>query len=209
MVEPLTLTTVSTVILTEGIKFLYGQATEALKAWRGRQQRRQDTTAPTPLPVSTNALEGSSDAWRFYDMERMPATRIQAQRSAPGCQSFGKASNRSTSVTASVWRASMSCDAFSKGPSTSATRQRRDAAAVGHSDRLEGVVEVNGVTGLVAGVHADRVPSDWSSLPRWGTGRSRRCPGSGVWCPGLVAVIATGAPPPASSKSSGTESDEK
>ena len=42
MVEPLTLTTVSTVILTEGIKFLYGQATEALKAWRGRQQRRQE-----------------------------------------------------------------------------------------------------------------------------------------------------------------------
>lgn len=34
MSDPLTLTVVGTIVITEGIKFLYSQATEVLKIWR-------------------------------------------------------------------------------------------------------------------------------------------------------------------------------
>ena len=40
MVDPLTLSTIGAVALTEGIKFLYEQAGEVLKRWRERKDAR-------------------------------------------------------------------------------------------------------------------------------------------------------------------------
>jgi hypothetical protein len=52
MPDPLTLTVLGGVAATEGIKFLYGQATELLKAWRERR-RKVDAgdTPPSQLTV--------------------------------------------------------------------------------------------------------------------------------------------------------------
>jgi hypothetical protein len=53
MPDPLTLATVSAVALTEGIKFLYGQAGEALKRWGKRKLTKTATAEPTMAePVS-------------------------------------------------------------------------------------------------------------------------------------------------------------
>ena len=45
MSEPLTLTGVGVVVLTEGIKFLYAQAGESLKRWRERNRDAKTAAA--------------------------------------------------------------------------------------------------------------------------------------------------------------------
>ncbi|MGZ3626949.1 MAG: hypothetical protein ACXVDN_04660 [Ktedonobacteraceae bacterium] len=44
MVDPLTITTIGAVAITEGIKFLYGQAGEILKRWRDRKDAAKDAS---------------------------------------------------------------------------------------------------------------------------------------------------------------------
>ena len=44
MVDPLTLSAIGAVAITEGIKFLYGQASELLKRWRGRKDAAKDAS---------------------------------------------------------------------------------------------------------------------------------------------------------------------
>ena len=52
MLEPLTLSALGAVALTEGIKFLYAQAGDVLKRWRERKEAAQGT-APHPLPAES------------------------------------------------------------------------------------------------------------------------------------------------------------
>lgn len=56
MLEPITLSAVSAVALTEGIKFLYEQAGEVLKRWRERKKAASKDTA-TNLPKETIAVK--------------------------------------------------------------------------------------------------------------------------------------------------------
>ena len=51
MPDPITLTVIGTVALTEGIKFLYGQAGEILKRWRERKKDAEAKTSAKPAPV--------------------------------------------------------------------------------------------------------------------------------------------------------------
>ena len=55
MVEPLTLSVLGAAALTEGIKFLYGQAGDVLKRWRERKNTGEGPRAdePEPLQVDT------------------------------------------------------------------------------------------------------------------------------------------------------------
>jgi hypothetical protein len=56
MAEPLTLALVGSMILTEGIKFLYAQAGDALKRWRERKDKQaQGSAGPptTPVPIAS------------------------------------------------------------------------------------------------------------------------------------------------------------
>ena len=54
MPDPITLTTVGTIVLTEGVKFLYKQATEVIKTWLGRKKEGKKEKIPmgTRLPSS-------------------------------------------------------------------------------------------------------------------------------------------------------------
>jgi hypothetical protein len=59
MPDPFTLSVLGAAAATEGIKFLYGQASDLLKAWR---DRRKDGGGPTELAVpirSSKDLEGT------------------------------------------------------------------------------------------------------------------------------------------------------
>jgi hypothetical protein len=62
MADPVTLAAVSAVALTEGIKFLYGQAGEALKRWQEQKKARTAATAspaePVPVTLPATAFEG-------------------------------------------------------------------------------------------------------------------------------------------------------
>ena len=59
MADPLTLTAVGAVVLTEGIKFLYQQAGEVLKRWRERKEAgKSATTEPAEVELPSDAFEG-------------------------------------------------------------------------------------------------------------------------------------------------------
>jgi hypothetical protein len=59
MADPLTLTAVGAVALTEGIKFLYGQAGEALKQWRERKAAgKAAEVEPVDVQLPTDAFAG-------------------------------------------------------------------------------------------------------------------------------------------------------
>lgn len=55
MADPLTLTVLGAVAATEGIKFLYGQASELLKAWRERRASVEELVVPV---IATEVLDG-------------------------------------------------------------------------------------------------------------------------------------------------------
>src|SRR5258708_39898262 len=44
MIDPLTISAIGAVAITEGIKFLYGQAGELLKRWRERKDAAKDAS---------------------------------------------------------------------------------------------------------------------------------------------------------------------
>jgi hypothetical protein len=63
MADPLTLAAVGAAVLTEGIKFLYGQAGEALKRWRERKAAKVtvtpgETTEPVEVELPARAFDG-------------------------------------------------------------------------------------------------------------------------------------------------------
>jgi len=59
MADPLTLTAVGAVALTEGIKFLYGQAGDALKRLRARKAEGKSATAePVEVQLPSDAFAG-------------------------------------------------------------------------------------------------------------------------------------------------------
>ena len=59
MADPLTLTAVGAVVLTEGIKFLYQQAGEVLKRWRERKDAgKSATTEPAEVELPSTAFDG-------------------------------------------------------------------------------------------------------------------------------------------------------
>lgn len=60
MSDPLTLAAVGAVALTEGIKFLYGQAGEALKRWRERKAAgaTPEVAEPVQIALPAAAFEG-------------------------------------------------------------------------------------------------------------------------------------------------------
>jgi hypothetical protein len=58
MVDPFSLGALGAVAATEGIKFLYGQATEVIKRWRDRKAGKE-AEAEAPIPVTgAEVLEG-------------------------------------------------------------------------------------------------------------------------------------------------------
>jgi hypothetical protein len=92
MADPLTWGVLGALVATEGIKFLYGQATEVLKRWRDRKAGRE-AEAQTPIPVPAHPpLEGTIEppTVDFDAVERLHDD-IKALRSALGDYADGLA----------------------------------------------------------------------------------------------------------------------
>jgi hypothetical protein len=54
--DPLTLSVIGAVALTEGIKFLYGQAGDVLRRWRERKRAAADPVSAESAPIESVAL---------------------------------------------------------------------------------------------------------------------------------------------------------
>src|SRR5258707_471843 len=81
MPDPLTLTLVGSVALTEGIKFLYGQAGEIMKRWRERRAANLDESKPAqPTDVRLpEAFDGqlTEPEIHFDEVERLQHSLIE------------------------------------------------------------------------------------------------------------------------------------
>ncbi|MDM0030059.1 hypothetical protein [Variovorax saccharolyticus] len=64
MPEPITLTVVGTAVVLEGVKFLYGQAAEAIKRWRESRN-----AAPTVKPAPAEAVPSKVFAGQLAPLE--------------------------------------------------------------------------------------------------------------------------------------------
>jgi hypothetical protein len=78
MVDPITLTSVGTVVIAEGIKFLYGQATELLKRWRDRSESDAAAavaTEPTGLVLPSDVFDGQlvNPVIHYIELEKVRA----------------------------------------------------------------------------------------------------------------------------------------
>jgi hypothetical protein len=72
--DPLTVSAIGAVALTDDIKFLYGQAGEALKRWRERRSSgKADTVAPAEAQLPSSAFEGQlkDPAYNVEVVERL------------------------------------------------------------------------------------------------------------------------------------------
>jgi hypothetical protein len=68
MADPLTLAAVGALALTEGVKFLYGQAGEVLKRWRERKAagERPGGSAPVQVVLPADAFDGQLNEPRLH-----------------------------------------------------------------------------------------------------------------------------------------------
>src|SRR3954454_19751265 len=70
MPDPITLGSLGTVVLSEGIKFLYGQATDLLKRWRDHSQNPdKPVSEPVQVPLPPGAFAGQLADPRVYYQE--------------------------------------------------------------------------------------------------------------------------------------------
>jgi hypothetical protein len=158
MIEPLTLAAVGSVVLTEGVKFLYGQAAEAIKTWRARQQGRQEVPATTPPSLPATALEGRLDT------------------SSPDLERVGRLESRLRELRHEIsdWAQDLEpIDISNSGRLASVDELRRllesiygqritfkgEARLPSGTPIVEGEVGVDRVAGTVAGVDTDAVPA--------------------------------------------------
>jgi hypothetical protein len=84
VVDPISGAAIGAVVLTEGIKFLYGQATELLKRWRERRDSATATPAPEPiLRPPADLIEGSVEPARpdYGRLERLQPELQELRRS--------------------------------------------------------------------------------------------------------------------------------
>jgi hypothetical protein len=107
MTDPITLTLVGTVVLTEGIKFLYGQAGELLKRWRDRKDAAAPEAAQpieTPLKAAPEIFAGTiaplvADVDRLRSLEpELRKLRSALANYADGIDKIDASDNRLVSV---------------------------------------------------------------------------------------------------------------
>ena len=82
MTDPLSMSSVDNVVLTEGIKFLYGQAGEVLKRWRERRRadgaQGEDARLRPPEGLLDSPVEQTEP--RDDDADRLEVDLYQARR---------------------------------------------------------------------------------------------------------------------------------
>jgi hypothetical protein len=155
MGDPLTIGMIGAAALTEGIKFLYGQAGEALKRWRERRAGREPVKVE-PVDVELPAaFEGGLTEPRLYleAVERLePDLRDLRAAVADYAQGIDEPDprNRELLETVDALRRAMEAVYRQRLVFKGEPIPRQDIQAVGEAD-------VEEVLGYVAGLRARRV----------------------------------------------------
>jgi hypothetical protein len=78
LVDPFTLGAVGAVALTEGIKFLYGQAGDVLRRWRERKDAAAEASSAQPPPSATEPVKLELPRAAFEGQLRDPKLHFDA-----------------------------------------------------------------------------------------------------------------------------------
>lgn len=159
MSDPLALTAVGTLVLTEGIKFLYTQAGDVLKRWRERRDAKQkDEQLNEAVPVDVklpDAFEGQLDETKihFDAVERLAedvsALRKEVSDYAEGIELIDV---QDVNLLANVDALRQVLEAIYQQRITFKGEQRQASGPV-----VEGQIEVKQVSGYVAAIRAQRI----------------------------------------------------
>lgn len=154
VVEPITLAAVSALTLTEGVKFLYGQAGDFLRMWRERKRAGKSTPPPAPVRLP-DALEGRlEDAAPDIDIvERLSDELAELRRAFLAIADEGEEIDPTDEDTLIAVDALRSAVEAVYGRSLTFRGESR----TGGGAEVHTRVEVETVQGRVAGLRARRV----------------------------------------------------
>jgi hypothetical protein len=158
MPEPVTLAVVATSVVTEGIKFLYGQAAEAVKRWReSPKDAGASQTAPAKVTPPPQIFDGPLEPLNFHlgQVERLEK-ELLILRSALTDQANGLASvntnDRALLETIDAFRQAM--EAVYQQRLTFVGEQRPRSGPV-----VEGTIDVPLIAGTAAAIRARLIAS--------------------------------------------------
>jgi hypothetical protein len=156
--DPLTLTVVATCVVTEGIKFLYGQAAEAVKRWReSPKDAGASKTAQAKVTPPPQIFDGPLEPLEFHlgQVEQLEK-ELLTLRSALADQADGLASvhadDRALLETIDAFRQAM--EAVYQQRLTFVGEQRPQSGPV-----VEGTIDVAVIAGTAAAVRARLIAS--------------------------------------------------
>lgn len=159
MSEPLTLALVASSVVTEGIKFLYGQATEALKTWREARKdaakARIVSSASQPSPTlfvgQLGPLEIHLDAVEPLEKSLLSLRQILAAH-ADGLETVDETTDTTLLEAVDTLRQSM--EAIYHQRLTFVGEQRAESGPI-----LDGTLNVERIAGQAAAIEARLVLS--------------------------------------------------
>jgi hypothetical protein len=176
--EPISLV-LGTVALTEGVKFLYGQAGEVLRRWRERKAGRADGDEPVPLDSSLLAGELEPARVDYQTVERLEGELRQlAGRLGNYANGLEEIEPKDTEALEAadalrralevVYRQRITFRGEDRPPSGPVVIGRAEVdrvigdvagvrARVVRGGRVEGEVEADEVTGRASGVDVDTI----------------------------------------------------
>jgi hypothetical protein len=157
MPEPLTLATVAGAIVTEGIKFLYGQAAEAIKRWRDEKDKpsKSDTV---PVHISPPAIfEGAFEPLTIHvdKLEALEDHLLNLRRAvsnyADGVEVVDMGDHELLETVDALRRA---MEAVYQQRLTFKGERRQPSGPV-----VEGTIDANSIAGIAAAVEARLIAS--------------------------------------------------
>lgn len=152
MTDPLTLTAVGSTVIAEGIKFLYGQAAEAVKRWRERKDAYVPAKTVATKAVPPPVFEGHLEPLEFHLDEigvlEQPLLKLRSALTeyVDGLAGIN-AGDREAYEVLDAFRRSM--EAVYQQRLTFMGEQRAPSGPV-----IEGVIDVETVAGVATGVEA-------------------------------------------------------
>lgn len=158
MADPITLTVVGTVVLTEGIKFLYSQTGEVLKRWRERKEAKKDAPHTQIEPVEVvlpEAFEGQLvDPKINFDTVAKLEDNLRQLRQALGeyADEIEPVDPQNIALLQTVDALRRAFEAIFQDRLTFKGEQRSSTGPL-----IEGHIDVDEVAGYVAGVRAQMI----------------------------------------------------
>ena len=156
--DPITLTSVGTVVISKGVKFLYNEATDLLKRWKDRKEKAEaPNVEPAQITLPAQVFEGQMQQPQIhFDALGKVQTELLASRSAltayvDGLQDIDP---HNQEFVASVEALRELLEAVYQQRITFKGENREPSGPV-----VEGSIDVEKVLGDVAGVRAGQIKS--------------------------------------------------